>query len=59
MMDRKKLKQEIKADANPEKLVAAIQRGDKSYIRGALQWYEKNRPKGLVTELLRTRYYDC
>jgi hypothetical protein len=58
-MSHQKLKQAIKADANPEKLVAAIQRRDKSYIRGALQWYERKQPKGCLTTFLKQVYGSC
>jgi len=55
-MDKQKLKQQIKADANPDKLVAAIKRGDKSYIRGALQWYERKAGAKELTAFLRDCY---
>jgi hypothetical protein len=58
-MDISKLKQEIKADANPEKLAAAIKRRDKSYIRGALQWYERKQPKSCLTMFLKQLYGSC
>lgn len=54
-----RLREQIKADANPEKLVAAIKRKDKSYIRGALQWYEKRTGAKELTEFLRDCYSGC
>lgn len=53
-----KLREQIKADANPEKLVAAIKRKDKSYIKGALQWYERSSKKEL-TQFLRSALLSC
>lgn len=48
-----KIKQQIKQDANPEKLVAAIQRRDVSYIRGAYQWYSRQDGKKELAAFLR------
>jgi hypothetical protein len=53
-----RLREQIKADANPENLVAAIKRRDRSYLRGALQWYERQTGRRELIEFLRECYSD-
>ncbi len=59
MNSREKLKKLISADANPTALVDAVKRKDASYIRGALQWYERQGGKTLLVDFLKKAYAAC
>lgn len=40
---RARVQKLIGADANPDELIDAIKRKDASYLRGAIQWYERKK----------------
>jgi hypothetical protein len=43
----------MKGVVNPDLLIDAIRRRDYSYVRGALQWLERNPPNPFVVKFLK------
>ena len=56
---RKKLQRLIGADANPDELIDAIKRKDASYLRGAIQWYERKNGSEILVKFLRKALSSC